>query len=177
MRLMDYRHLTLDRDRPVVFLDIDGVLNGGFQHEHLETYYKDCRLIERPSFRGDYVLAEPARVLSELLARYRAQVVIVSSWFRQDVGAGDPQVEELRALFDMDVLGSLSTTGCVQRGVSVADCIQSARLRDWAIVDDCGHFYQDDRLPISRIVTPSGRYGLQPQEMETLALLLGTLTT
>lgn len=176
MRLAEYKHLTIDKKRPVVFLDIDGVFNGGFQHEHLFDLYEQEEIIERPSHKGDYLLSSIVKPVCALFRRHRVQVVVVSSWFQSNVGPGHPQVEELRSLMRIDVIGSLHTGGGEARGEAVGDCVKALRLKHWVVVDDCAHFYCDERIPIGRLVISSGRYGMQPQDIQTLSLLLDSFT-
>lgn len=171
MHLTIYKHLVIDRDRPLVFLDMDGVLNGGYQHEHYDTFYRDEVLI-RPSFPGDYVLDYKAKPLMRALKEHRAQVVLVSSWFRPMIDGDHPQVEEFRSMFDITPLGSLETQGGVGRGRAVAECLGYTKHPHWVVIDDCGHFYSDERFTPDRVVSPSGRYGLQAADMEKLTVLL-----
>lgn len=171
MRLTIYKHLVIDKDRPVVFLDMDGVLNGGYQHEHYDTLYRDD-ILSRPTHRGDYVLKSIAVPMMRLLKEHRVQVILISSWYQGMIDASHPQVDEFQEMFGIQPLGSLNTGGGNYRGKEVADCLSSSRPKKWVIVDDCDHFHDDPRLPISNIISPSGRYGMQPSDLEQLEKLL-----
>lgn len=171
MRLTIYKHLVIDKDRPLVFLDMDGVFNGGYQHEHRDELYGHD-VIERPSQRGDYVLKSITLPMMKLFRERRVQVILVSSWFQSMIDGSHPQIEEFRDLFGILPLGSLVTSGGEPRGKEVANCIRQTRHPQWVIVDDCDHFYPDPFIPISRIVSPSGRYGMQPKDIEILSGLI-----
>lgn len=171
MRLVIYKHLIIDKDRPLVFLDMDGVVNGGYQHEHYDTLYRD-EILTRPSHRGDYALRSLAVPLMRLLSDHRVQLVLVSSWFDHMIDASHPQVDEFRAMFGLTPLGSLDTQGGEARGRAVGQCIAATKHRQAIVIDDCNHFYTDDRIPKHHIVAPSGRYGMQACDMESLSRLL-----
>lgn len=171
MRLVIHKHLVIDKDRPLVFLDMDGVLNGGFQHEHYDTLYRD-EIVRRPSHGGDYVLKSLSVPLMRMLLEHRAQVVMVSSWFNHQVDASHAQVSEFREMFGLAPLGSLDTQGGEARGRAVAECIEDTGHRQAIVIDDCDHFYRDERIPVGRIIAPSGRHGMQAKDMELLSNLL-----
>ena len=171
MRLVIYKHLVIDKDRPLVFLDMDGVFNGGFQHEHYDTLYRDDIMV-RPSHRGDYVLKSIALPVMRMLKEAHAQVILVSSWFSSMIDGDHPQAEEFLDMFGILPLGSLETSGGDIRGKGVSECLAATRHPNWIIVDDCGHFYPQPSLAVTRLVVPSGRYGMQGQDIEALKRLL-----
>ena len=154
MRLVIHKHLVIDKDRPLVFLVMNGVYGADFWGG------------------GDYVLKSLSVPLVRMLLKHRAQVVMVSSRFNHQVDASHAQVSEFREMFGLTPLGSLDTQGGEARGRAVAECIEDTGHRQAIVIDDCDHFYRDERIPVGRIVAPSGRYGMQAKDMELLSNLL-----
>jgi len=154
VRLVIHKHLVIDKDRPLVFLVMNGVYGADFWGG------------------GDYVLKSLSVPLVRMLLKHRAQVVMVSSRFNHQVDASHAQVSEFREMFGLTPLGSLDTQGGEARGRAVAECIEDTGHRQAIVIDDCDHFYRDERIPVGRIVAPSGRYGMQAKDMELLSNLL-----
>jgi len=154
VRLVIHKHLVIDKDRPLVFLVMDGVYGSDFWGSR------------------DYVLKSLSVPLVRMLLKHRAQVVMVSSRFNHQVDASHAQVSEFREMFGLTPLGSLDTQGGEARGRAVAECIEDTGHRQAIVIDDCDHFYRDERIPVGRIVAPSGRYGMQAKDMELLSNLL-----
>lgn len=74
--IRDYTYLPIDSARPVVFLDLCGVLNNYISsHCH---WHPD--VVERRWLNHDHVDAHKADLLFALFRHYQVQVVMVTSW-------------------------------------------------------------------------------------------------
>lgn len=162
----DYGYLKLERDRPVVFLDLDGVLNNALMSK--ASWYREAAVTMDFGY-GDYVERHKARMLFALLRAYRVQVVIVSSWVRPYLRGSDEQIGNLRmALEYEDIVGSIHTGGGEERGQSVMECVRYHGLERWAIVDDSDIMYDLTRVGPNRLFSPHGRYGITDELLEQL---------
>jgi len=141
MNVIAYKHLYIDTSKPVVFLDIDGVSNGGWQHEVLRGIYPE-EVMDTVHRMGDWVCRSKAELLFGLLQRVEAQVIIVSSWCGHNLDSGDERIKELREFFGFsNIIGSLTTSVGVERGLSVVKCIAGTQLKDWVAIDDSYDLY------------------------------------
>ena len=154
MRLVIHKHLVIDKDRPLVFLVMNGVYGADFWGG------------------GDYVLKSLSVPLVRMLLKHRAQVVMVSSRFNHRVDASYAEVSEFLEMFGLAPLGSLDTQGGKAQGRAVAECIEYTRHSQAIVIDDCDHFYRDERIPVRSVVAPSGRHAMQAKDMELLSNLL-----
>lgn len=154
--------------KPVVFLDIDGVLNSAddSHHAHISDLFNlICIKGYKP---GDWVTYSKLQLLQEFLAEIDARVIMVSSWFW-----GDPQTpEHIQENLDMiDFLGltdrvlavSRHTGGGLGRGEEVLRIVESLGLKDWVVIDDAGSMmYEFDTHQID------GKVGLTREDTEIL---------
>lgn len=127
-------------DRPIVFLDIDGVLNSSEDYNLLNTgQVSSLKFFKRVDFICKYKLKRLQKFLDEIDAR----VVMVSSWFW-----GDPKIEKhvLENLDMIDFLGLTSrtflvskhTSGGLGRGREVQRIVETLDLKNWIVIDDAG---------------------------------------
>lgn len=170
--ITSFEYLNLNPDKPVIFLDIDGVLNGGWQHEHLPNGLFPVLNVGM----GDYVLVEKLNALKRISRRQGAQWVIVSSWLKGHLPETAKDVVYLKGEFDYsNIKGSLQTTGGPERGLCVWRCIEALGLINYVVVDDAKEqMYAEvvDRLG-ERFIHANGRYGLQDPDFAEIQRLIG----
>lgn len=161
----DYSYLTLDRNRPVVFLDLCGVLNN-----YLSNHSPWAETAVQTRWLGhDHVDAYKADLLFALFRHYRVQVVMVSSWVGSHLDQRHSDIQRLIDFFDYpDVVGSVNTGGGVGRGESVVACVHQHQLTRWAVVDDANRLYNLSALGVGRLFSPHGRYGITDWLLESL---------
>lgn len=161
----DYSYLKLDPERPVLFLDLCGVLNNVMSSAM--SWYPET--VERRWLKNDHVESHKADLLFALLKHRDVQVVIVSSWVRPYLPQTAPEIQELIKFFDYpNILGSTVTGGGPERCRSVIECVNWHGLDRWAILDDSDSMYDLSALGPSRLFSPHGRYGLTDQLLEEL---------
>lgn len=161
----DYGYLTLDPNRPVLFLDLCGVLNNCLSSTVM--WYPDS--VKKRWLNHDHVEAHKADLLFALLTYRGVQVVMVSSWVRSGLSKSDTEIQSLIDFFGyLDIAGSVNTGGGCDRGNSVLECVDWHRLTRWAVLDDAEHLYNLTAMGPSRLFTPHGRYGLTDQLLEGL---------
>lgn len=152
-------------NRPVVFLDIDGVLNSRADLDLMRighiSYLKFFK-------GGDFICKYKLKRLQKFLDEIDARVVMVSSWFW-----GDPKIERhvLENLGMIDFLGLTSRTllvskhtgGGLGRGREVLRIVDTLDLKDWIVIDDAGSYmYEFDTHMINGLV------GLTDEDVEIL---------
>lgn len=147
-------------ERPVIFLDIDGVLNSEEDRQH--SYISDLfNMLETTRFSmGDWITNSKLERLHEFLSVIDAQVIMVSSWF-----CGNPTTFEQKqknaaicdflGLTNRTLAISRYTGGGLHRGSEVLKIVESLGLVDWVVIDDAGsNMYEFDTHQID------GRVGL-----------------
>jgi hypothetical protein len=174
--------MEIDTTRPVVFLDFDGVLNGGWQHEYL-SIIDPSDVMRRDKF-GDWVCRSKAKALFGIFRIHKAQVIIVSSWCRPYQRHDSEEIQTLRKFFDYpDIWGSLSTGGGVERPRSIWEFLDTYQdIHNWVAIDDSYHLYQeplyeeedDIRFDTSRLIACNGRYGIADCQLAEVDDLLRT---
>lgn len=152
-------------DNPVVFLDIDGVLNSGVEHTlMMHGHISTLKFFSR----GDYVCKFKLKRLHKFLNEIDAKVVMVSSWFWGDPETKNQVLENLEmieflGLTDRTFLVSKYTGGGLGRGREVLRIVNMLDLKDWVVIDDAGsHMYDFDTHVIN------GRVGLTDKDVEIL---------
>lgn len=155
-------------DQPVVFLDIDGVLNSqdDVVHAHMSDVFNSTQI--KTFKRGDWVTIPKLQLLYKLLEDIDASVVMVSSWFW-----GNPQTQkhidenqdmiDFLGLTDRTILVSKNTGGGLGRGREVLNIVDTLGIKNWIVVDDAGDkMYEFDTHQIDGIM------GLTLQDVEIL---------
>lgn len=172
--LIHYQHLMIDTGRPVVFLDMDGVMNGGWQHE----YYRDELLslkVYRPPRKGDWLCAHRLKLMQWVLRKHNAQVVLISCWVSSMQTAYDPEIRELNQLLEFpSLIGSLACGSSRVRGDAILACVRQTQLENWVVIDDCGHWYREiPGFPEAHLLDTNGRFGLSDRDFAWLDAFLG----
>jgi len=161
----DYSYLKIDLTRPVLFLDLCGVLNNCLSSTF--SWYPDK--VERRWLRHDHVEGHKADLLFALLKHRNVQVIMVSSWVSAHLRHDAKDIDELRTFFGYeDIMGSVSTGGGPERGRSVLACVEWHGLHRWGVLDDSEQMYDLAALGLGRLFSPHGRYGLTDQLLERL---------
>lgn len=161
----DYSYLKLDPERPVLFLDLCGVLNNCMTTEF--DWYRDN--VDCMWYGHDHVHTHKAQALFSLLRKYRVQVVFVTSWVGCYLGRNHSEILALSAFFDYpDIVGSVNTGGGTSRGRSVLECVRWHGLTHWLILDDSDIMYDLGALGPNRLFSPHGRYGLTDAMLERI---------
>lgn len=165
----NYDYLKLDPERPVCFLDLDGVLNN-YLHLNWPWY---SNVVGTKVVGHDVFHPNKADLFFALMHHCRCQVVIVSSWTNSYLGHKDLRIRKLARAFDYDdIKGSVATVGSIERSRTVRECVNFYQLKSWVVVDDTAHFYRDDEVPRSHRVHPHGRYGITDQDLESIEFIL-----
>lgn len=163
-----YSHLTIDLSRPVVFLDMDGVINGCLMSESWYFGTADLR-----KFGIDWVDMQKAKYLNAILSQHRCQVIVVSSWGTSYKPQGHEDLKRIsEALPNIDIVGSGYTGGGQERGDYVLACVTHFNLQDYVIVDDAAPMYNHLPELHDRWISPHGRYGMCDRDFEKLNNLL-----
>lgn len=171
-------HITVDTNRPVVFLDLDGVIAETWSIQQDWLWSREDRFKEKDDngYLKSITVKAAHELLLDVLTYYNAQVIIVSSWLRSDLKACHKDIIEFKEFFGYDdVLGTLNTGGGKARGEEVKEFVIRHALKSWAVVDDSKEkMYLDQTFfNNSNFVQPCGRFGFWQKEAEHLSLILG----
>lgn len=168
-----FKHLsTLKKDNPVVFLDIDGVLNSGWFAENLGRFFDRLDILEVTLDIPCWVELRLLSVFTKVMKSGNAQVVVVSSWLNDNLAPDDENVKKLSSFLNLPVVGSLVTSGCSARGESVRACIDELGLEQWVLIDDREKYYDGLGLDPGRCIFTDPRTGLSVHDFEKLDRLL-----
>ncbi|QXV85119.1 hypothetical protein bas27_0049 [Escherichia phage TrudiGerster] len=145
---------------PIIFLDIDGVLNSSISHHHAPDE-------EKIFFGGDWVFKPLLQAFQNFLKPSGIMIVGVSSWFtvRNEV----ENVEIMTALGLVDrFLGTTDFTGGgLSRGNSVLRFVEKYKLKHWCVLDDAGAMmYQYPTVIVN------GRTGINMQDLNAISYML-----
>lgn len=170
--------ILVDSTRPVVFLDLCGVIADTYltRRTGVSRVLKVSQIKQSPLFLGDVYHVPTWEALRALLDHYDVQIVVVSSWLRPNLPKDHPDVIALGEFLGTDrLLGSLCTTGGFYRGDSVKRFVEECRLQRWLVIDDAREqMYRDNEFFNNRrFVHPHGRYGIGAKELEKVDYLLG----
>lgn len=174
----DLSYLKIDLTRPVVFLDLDGVVGDTWLvHEgrKLREFTHLTHEKVHPRFKGDVIYYPMWDLLRAVFRFHNVQVIIVSSWLHSYLSSDDPTVMELKKFFDYDsILGSLSNGGCVHRSKEIERVVREFQLSDWVVIDDSRTQMYPDTLFFTnnRFVHPRGRWGVGQREIAKLDYIL-----
>ena len=157
---------------PVVFLDIDGVLNSkqwyahdAASHEGISPSSSERRLWER-SIDPDCV-----QRLNRILQQTGAVVIVSSSWRKKHALSEIVSILESRG-FRGEVAGATSANGTLSRTEEIAAWLKENRSPGaaYVVVDD----EITSGLPAERVISPSNQTGLTDKDVEqAIAILTG----
>lgn len=173
--------MIVDRNKPVVFLDLCGVIADTWLiHNHgIRPYLKPGTEFTTQYFRGDRSVRAVKDLLVSMFLQYDVQLIIVSSWVKSHLFPDDLDIKALREYLEYDeILGSLSTGGSQWRGECVKEFVQSNDITKWVVIDDAREqMYQDTVFfDDAHFVHPHGRYGFWLKEAEHLDGILKGFT-
>lgn len=177
---------VIDPERPVVFLDLDGVVSDlGICHL---DYVDRSLLLSFPAkhpLMGNIFFRPALAMLKHVLMEVDAQVLIVSSMGRLSYrlmveAADDSALKAIGEVFgsEVDIVGTLQVGGDERRAEAVYHCVTTLDLTRWVVIDDAyenmyasslhGDFFSEE----TNFVKPHGRYGFGTQEHEKTLLRL-----
>ena len=145
----------------IIFLDIDGVLNGAFSR-HIGDADENAVVRSWDNPHGDYVELSILNILRRIIEQTGAKVVITSSWAHSDEDGVN-----IGIMMDIPTIDKTwCTGGSLQRGESVLDWIDSHDVESYIIIDDAGHnMYESYNSRLwSRMIHTNGRLGMQPSD-------------
>lgn len=148
---------------PYMFLDLDGTLNGNFQHENTDIFKFDrvyAGHLGIKENRGDYVSIFKLEILKGICKKFKIRVVIVSSW-----ATCLTTVEKFAKGFDINVVDTINGSG-LARGDYVANYVIKNNIENYLIVDDSNRDY--DERHAGHCIFPRGRYGLSDINFEDI---------
>lgn len=177
---MKLDHIKIDPTKPVVLLDLCGVIADTYLTRPSGVARLDDGLTSyvrtSPNHLGDRVFWPHWKLLKNLFELYNVQVVMVSSWVRYYLTAEDEGIVKLSSFLAYDkILGSLNTGGGAARGDAVKAFVEHHNLTKWLVIDDARmQMYSDEKFFNNRrFVHPHGRYGIGAKELEKVDYLLG----
>lgn len=157
--------------KPVLFLDIDGVLNSGRRAEaYKDSETDDLLFFEDPRGFLHWVEKAKLEMFLAFVERVDAHIVGVSSWFEptnsntteKDV-LTNKAIAKFLGLGDRFIGTTRTTGGGLYRGHAVLNYVVKNYVRAWAVVDDAGDHMYD--YPTHII---SGREGITEADIEVL---------
>lgn len=165
--------------RRFLYLDCDGVLNGStkIDSEYVYTHPQGSIMY------GDPFNKYKVNLLSKLVLEHNIQVIGISSWFG---GSMEPQVLKILSDCKEFTLPIHRTSECTGGGISrceaILDDVLLHKPEFWCILDDGERNYYRtnhkfyEKQPYfdvrGRLVSPHGRYGLNEEHIEQIAMLL-----
>lgn len=140
------------KDRLIIFLDIDGVLNSGITAEKWAKERKQPEgvLVYRDQGMLDWVEVNKLEMLKAFIKKHGARVVGVSSWFYGQNARMTPErhfanvsVFEFLGIEDISLGTVACTGGGTDRGDSVLQYVNDHELTKWIVIDDSGEDMYD----------------------------------
>ena len=175
--IVQYKQLAVDTDRPVVFLDLCGVVGDTWPiHDGMD--FVDPEYIQY--FKGgDYIYLPIWNIMKRIFQKYNAQIVIVSSWLSSYLPSDDSDVNELADFLDYPLNGSLMTSGGYGRGDAVKEMITSLKLTNWIVIDDSKEQMYKDSTFFNQyhFVNPDAFTGMSIRDVVYLECLLNDRTS
>jgi hypothetical protein len=158
--------------KPVVFLDIDGVLNSKQWYAHNAYSREDISSTERKLWEHS-IDPNCVQRLNRILQQTGAVVIVSSSWRKTHALSEIVSILESRG-FRGEVEGATSANGALSRTEQITEWLAENRPPGIAYV------VMDDELPRAlpseRVVSPSDQTGLTDKDVErAIAILTGTL--
>jgi calcineurin-like phosphoesterase family protein len=132
--LHGHSHGSYSIPDPVIFLDIDGVLNSHVGWSDMESGILDGIMFLKPEKygQGSWVERRLVNRLKQIIQFTGAKVVGVSSWF-----SSRHDIIETSEFLGIDIIDMVDYTGGgKQRGQSVLDYVTKHNIQDWVIIDD-----------------------------------------
>lgn len=165
----------LMNEHPIIFLDIDEVLNNQASQVHLNSYRRRNALdvpwmIQSPQQPGDWVHVRLLNRLTKLIDKHDCKVIIISAW----LGSHNPKdIEQIfgwkDVVLDIDpyrmphVIQMMSERR--NRGYDVLNVISYFNIKRFCTIDDAASMYEGYE-PFCNLVHVNGRYGLMPNDIE-----------
>lgn len=174
--------MIIDKDKPVIFIDIDGVFNSS-SLDLLEANRKKYKLNDlfrlRVGPKRDWTYAPIVRSFISICKKHDVQLMIVSSWVRSYLTEDDDDIQLMQSYFRYpNVLGSLKTSGSTARGDAVAEFIKRSGIENYFIIDDCPQFYHNHHDTFKdRLIETSGKDGLQYSQIMHIDHMLSNQDT
>lgn len=142
---------------PVIFLDIDGVLNSSITHK----YAPDS---EKLFIGSDWVYVPMLQTFKNFVIGHNAKIVGVSSWFSTKQPQENVKIMEALGLAEYFIGTTDYTGGGMSRGSSVLRYVEQNQLTRWAVLDDAGaSMYQFPTVIVN------GRLGISKFDLDQLA--------
>lgn len=132
--------------RPILFLDIDGVLNSGYFHEHaLDDHPELILQFDDPRGLFHYVEKYKLQMFQHFVESIDAAIVGVSSWFEATNKRTTPQdlavnasIAEFLGIRHRFIGTTKTTGGGLGRGNAVREMVEQNEWKVWAVIDDAG---------------------------------------
>ena len=148
--------------KPVVFLDIDGVLNSKQWYAHDAASHDGISSTERKLWEHSI---DPACVqrLNRILQQTGAVAIVSSSWRKKHALSEIVSILESRG-FRGEVEGATSANGTHSRTEEIAEWLAENRPPGaaYVVIDD----ELPSALPTERVVSPSNQTGLTDKDVE-----------
>lgn len=145
---------------PIIFLDIDGVLNSSISHHHAPDE-------EKIFFGGDWVFKPLLQAFQNFLKPSGIMIVGVSSWFTVRNEVENVKIMTALGLVDRFLGTTDFTGGGLSRGNSVLRFVEKYKLKHWCVLDDAGAMmYQYPTVIVN------GRTGINMQDLNAISYML-----
>jgi hypothetical protein len=153
--------------KPVVFLDIDGVLNSKQWYAH-DAASHDGISTERERWEHS-IDPECVQRLNRILQQTGAVVIVSSSWRKTHALSEIVSILESRG-FSGEVDGATSANGTLSRTEEIAEWLAENRppVAAYVVIDD----ELTSALPAERVVSPSNQTGLTDKDVEQAIVIL-----
>jgi len=157
--------------KPVVFLDIDGVLNSKQWYAHGAASHEVISPTDRKLWEHS-IDPDCVRRLNRILQQTGAVVIVSSSWRKTHALSEIVSILESRG-FRGDVVGATSANGTLSGAEEITEWLAENRPPGaaYVLIDD----ELTSALPAERVVSPSNQTGLTDKDVEqAIAILSGT---
>lgn len=145
---------------PIIFLDIDGVLNSSISHHHASDD-------EKIFFGSDWVFKPLLKAFQDFIRTSSIMIVGVSSWFSVRNEMENVQIMTGLGLIDRFLGTTDFTGGGLSRGNSVLRFVEKHKLKHWCVLDDAGAMmYQYPTVIVN------GRTGINLQDLKAVSYML-----
>ena len=166
-----YRHLDIDREKPVVFLDLCGVVN------HVLAFRPWWMTVANMSVsKHDWADTHMIKLLGEIFRQTNTQIVIVSSWAPSFKGPEHETIRRIAKDLELDnVLGSAHTGGGDFRAQCILECVAEKKLEKYLIIDDAMPMYEKSTDLHDNLISPDGRWGITYRELDEIYITLNRM--